>query len=147
MQQKKLQWLLVTGFLIGVGAWLLGFSWLYVQKHERLEKSSVVVDGRMISSAKHPLSRGGQTYTLVVEYKPAEHPAITKEFDVDGTDYKEALDTGKTKVSYLPEDPHVSLVTHFAILPFQILIGLGGIILFAGLFCLASGLRTKAMML
>lgn len=137
---------LIISFLLGVGIWLLCFGWEYVKTDQRLEKNSAAVEGRVISSSSRRLSKGGQSLTLVVEYAPKDHASITKEFDVDSGDYKSAQASGKTKVTYLPEDPQVSRVTHFAVLPFQILIGLGGLMTLAGLFCFMHALkaRTKA---
>jgi hypothetical protein len=54
---------------------------------------------------------------------------------------KAAQATGKAKVTYLPEDPQVSRVTDFAILPYQILIGLGGVMTLAGLSCLGHVMK------
>ena len=76
--------------------------------------------------------------------RDADYPAITKEFDVGSSDYQAAKETGKARVTYLPEDPQVSRVTDFEILPFQILLGLGGLMTLAGLFCLAHLLMTRA---
>ena len=135
--------ILIVGFLVGVGIWLLNFGWGYVQTARRLDQSSAVVEGRVISSSTQRLSRGGQYSTLVVEYTPANHPTITKEFAVDSDDYESAQATGKAKVTYLPKDPKLSRVTDFAIFPFHVLIGLGGIMLLSGLFCLGHWIMTK----
>lgn len=140
MRQSKI--LLVTCFLLGSSLWLLSFGWGHVQTARRLEQNSTKTEGRVVSSATRPLSKGGQSYSVVVEYLPASHPAITKEFDVDSTDYKAAQDTGKATVTYVPEEPQVSRVTKFAVLPFQVLIGLGGVMLLAGLFCLSHVVKS-----
>lgn len=144
MWQQHFKAILIISFLLGVGTWLLRFGWTHVQTDQRLEKSSAVIEGRVISSTSRPLSKGGQSSTLVVEYVPKNHAAITKEFDVDSDDYKSAQATGKAKVTYLPEDPQVSRVTNFAMLPFQVLIGLGGLMTLAGLFCFVHALKTRA---
>lgn len=136
--------ILIISFLLGVGIWLLSFGWNYVQADQRLEQSSAVVEGRVISSSSRPLYKGGQSLALVVEYVPKNHAAITKEFYVDSDDYKYAQDTGNAKVTYWPEDPQVSRVTDFAMLPFQTLIGLGGLMSLGGLFCLVHALMTRA---
>ncbi len=144
MWQHHFKAILISTFLLGVGIGLLSFGLMHVQTDQRLAKSSEVIEGRVISSTSRPLSKGGQSLTLVVEYVPKNHVAITKEFDVDSGDYKSAQATGKAKVTYLPEDPQVSRVTHFAALPFQILIGLGGLMTLAGLFCFVHALKTLA---
>ena len=144
MWQQNFKAILTTTFLIGVGVWLLFFGWTQVQTAQKLEQSSAVVEGRVLSSSTKKGSRGGQYYALVVEYKPADDPAIRKEFDVGGSDYQTAKETGKARVTYLPEDPQVSRVTDFEILPFQILLGLGGLMTLAGLFCLAHLLMKRA---
>lgn len=82
--------------------------------------------------------------TIEVEYVPRGHPPITKVFDVDSGDYKSAVATGKATVTYLPEDPRISRVTKFAMLPFQLIIGLGCIMLLAGFSCLAHALWTRS---
>lgn len=144
MWQQNFKAILTTTFLIGVGFWLLSFGWTQVQTAQKLEQSSAVVEGRVISSSTKRGSRGGQYYALVVEYKPADYSAIRKEFDVGSSDYHAAKETGKARVTYLPEDPQVSRVTDFEILPFQILLGLGGLMTLAGLFCLAHLLMSRA---
>lgn len=143
MWQQQFKAILIITFLLGVGIWLLSFGWTHVQTDHRLEKSSAEVDARVISSSSRRLSKGGQSFTLVVEYAPQNHGPITKEFDVDGSDYTVAQETGKARVTYLPEDPQVSRVTKFAVLPFQILIGLGGIMILSGFFCLVHALMMK----
>jgi Protein of unknown function (DUF3592) len=144
MWQQHFKAILIISFLLGVGIWLLCFGWNYVQEDQRLEQSSAVVEGRVISSSTRRLSKGGQSSTLVVEYVTPNHPAITKKFDVDSDDYQAAKETGKARVTYLPENPQVSRVTDFAILPFQILIGLGGLMTLGGLYCLVHALMTRA---
>ena len=143
MLPQQFKVILIITFLLGVGIWLLSFGWTHVQTDQRLEKSSAEVDGRVISSSSHRLSKGGHSFTLVVEYTPQNHGPITKGFDVDGSDYTAAQETGKARVTYQPEDPQVSRVTKFAVLPFQILIGLGGIMILSGFFCLVHALMTK----
>jgi len=72
----------------------------------------------------------------VVEYSPANHAPITTEFDVDGGDFTTAQETGKAKVTHVPEEPQISRVTDFAALPFQVLLALGGLLLLGGAVCL-----------
>ena len=144
MWQHHFKATLISTFLLGVGIWLLCLGWNHVQTDQRLEKSTATVEGRVISSSTKRGSRGGQYSALVVEYKPVDSPAIRKEFDVGSSDYHAAKETGKARVTYLPEDPQVSRVTDFEILPFQILLGLGGLMTLAGLFCLAHLLMKRA---
>ena len=136
MQTISTKALLITIFLLGAGLGLLGFGWGHVREHQRLDQSSAVAEGRVISSDTRPLSRGGQSSTLAVEYTPPNHAAITKTFDVNGDDFRMAQATGKVKVTYWPEEPRVSRVSKFSMLPLQILVGLGLIMLLGGSFCL-----------
>jgi hypothetical protein len=144
MWQQHFKAILIIIFLFGVGIGLTIFGWKHVHDAQRLEKSSAVAEGRVISSSTERLSRGGQSSTAVVEYVPSNHPAITKKFYIDSDDYQTAQSTGKLKVTYLPEDPQVSIVTDFAIMPFQILIGLGSLMILAGLFCLIHAVLNRA---
>jgi|JI9StandDraft_2_1071091.scaffolds.fasta_scaffold652207_1 uncharacterized membrane protein YphA (DoxX/SURF4 family) len=143
MWLQHLKAFLITIFLLGVGIGLLSFGWTQVQTDQRLEKSTATVEGRVISSSTKRGSRGGQYSALVVEYKPVDSPAIRKEFDVGSSDYHAAKETGKARVTYLPEDPQVSRVTHFAVMPFWVLSVLGGVMILAGLFCLVHALMTR----
>jgi hypothetical protein len=133
---------ILAAVLIGVGLWVLSFNWTHVHTSQQLAKSAAVIDGRVISNSRQQLSKGGQSLTLVVEYTPDNHPPIIKEFAVDGDAYTLALATGTAKVTYLPRDPRISRVTEFASLPFQIGIGLGGLMLLSGLYCLWHLLKT-----
>jgi Protein of unknown function (DUF3592) len=135
--------ILIIVFLLGVGLWLLGVGWVQVQTAQRLDQSSAVVEGRVISSESRPLSKGGQSMTLVVEFAPANHAAITKTFHVDSDDFKAAEATGKAKVTYLPDDPQVSRVTEFALFPSQFLVGFGGVVSLAGMVCLVHYRRAN----
>lgn len=143
----QLQTLLVAALVIvslnAGGIWLLGFGWLHVRDAQRLDQSSAVVEGRVISHSTRTLSKGGQSSILAVEYTPTNQPMITKEFDVGSKDYDSSVATGKANVTYWPDDPHVSRITSFAMLPFQILIGLGIIMIAAGLLCLVHFLRRR----
>jgi hypothetical protein len=130
--------------LLGVGIGLGGFGWIQVRTDSRLDQRSSVVEGRVIDAATRALSRGGQSSTVVVEYLPVQHDPITRKFDVDGSTYRAALETGKVDVAYLPDDPRVSRVTRFATMPYQVLIGLGGLMVLSGLFCLGIRLRSAA---
>jgi Protein of unknown function (DUF3592) len=136
MWHARLKRMLITITLIAVGTWLLVTGWAAVDSNRRLDMGAVTVEGRVIDTATEKLSKGGQSSTVTVEYLPGKPPAITRKIDVSGSDYRAALETGKVQVSYLPDDPEVSRVTRFAIFPFQFLAGLGGLILFSGLFCL-----------
>ena len=136
MRQEHLVAFLVAGFLMGCGLFLSYFGWNHLHTIQRLEQNPAVIEGRVVSKARRALSGGGQSSTLVVEYLPAAHPGVTKEFDVDGSAYRAAVATGKAMVTYLPEDPEISLITKFAVLPYQILLGLGLFMMLAGLFCI-----------
>jgi hypothetical protein len=136
MWQTRIKAILITTFLLGTGLWLFVFSWTWVQDARRLDESSAMVEGRVISSSAKRLSRGGHSYTLVVEYAPVKHATITKEFDVGGGDFTTAQETGKAKVTYVPQEPQISRVTNFDVLPFQVLLGLGGLMLLGGMVCL-----------
>ena len=86
----QLQTLLVAALVIvslnAGGIWLLGFGWLHVRDAQRLDQSSAVVEGRVISHSTRTLSKGGQSSILAVEYTPTNQPMITKEFDVGSKD-------------------------------------------------------------
>jgi hypothetical protein len=75
-----------------------------------------------------------------VEYSPTSHKPITRKFAVNRSTYQTALETRKVIVNYWPDDPQISRVDRFETLPYQLLIGLGGMILIAGLFCLMRSL-------
>lgn len=128
---------------MGLGAWVLDSGWRHVRDDRRLQESSAEVEGRVVGSSTRELGKGGQSMTLVVKYAPEAHAPITKEFDVDSSDYKSALASGKAIVTYLPGDPRISRVTHFAILPFQFLIGLGGLMMAAGVFCIGHAVMSR----
>ena len=137
---KLMPWI-VTGFLVGAGSWILAWSWDQVSIHRALEHGAASIEGRVIDRSSRELQKGGQSWTLLVEYAPPGGRSLTKEFDVDGATYREATADGTVQVTYLPTDPEVARVTRFAILPFQALIGLGALMLAAGLFCFAHTLR------
>jgi len=143
MWQQQTKFILIVSSLLGMGGWVTHFGWTRVQEDQRLVQSSAVTEGRVVSSASRALAKGGQSLTVVAEYVPKGHAAITKEFDVDSGDYKSAQATGRVTVTYAPEEPQISRVTKFAVLPFQFLIGLGGFMLLGGLFCLVHAMRTK----
>ena len=127
---------LIIAFLMSMGTWLLTFGWTRVRTDQQLDRRSAVTEGRVVDGSTHRLSKGGQTSTLIVEFVPDQQAAITREFDVDRSTYQSGLDSGKVTVTYLPEDPRVSRVTRFDPLPYQILMGFGGLVLLSGLFCL-----------
>ena len=143
MWQQHFKAILISTFLLGVGIGLLSFGWMHVQADQKLEKSSATVEGRVISSSTKRGSRGGQYSALVVDYKPGDSPAIRKEFDVSSSDYQAAQETGKARVTYLPEDPQISRVTHFEVMPFWVLLVLGGLMTLAGLFCVTHLLMSR----
>ena len=60
MWQQNFKAILTISFLTGVGIWLLNFGWTQVQTAQKLEQSSAVVEGRVISSSTKRGSRGGQ---------------------------------------------------------------------------------------
>lgn len=136
MEVQKLKAILITVTLIGIGIGLSVFGWSRVRTDRLLDQSSVATEGRVVDSRVYKGSRGGQWPTLVVEYTPAGQAAITRDFDVDSSTYQKALETGKVTVSYWPGDPRIGRVTRFTVLPFQLLTGLGVLILLAGLLCL-----------
>lgn len=136
MDLQKFKAVLITTTLLGMGIGLMIFGWSRVRADRLLDQSSIATEGRVVDSRVYKGSRGGEWPTLVVEYSPEAHGPITRDFDVDKSTYQTALETGKVMVSYWPGDPKIGRVTRFETLPFQLLIGLGGIILLAGLICL-----------
>ena len=141
---KKLAPLLVLGFLLGGGTCLVVWSWQQVRTHQLLDRGAAVVVARVMKSATRSLSKGGQSWTLVVEYAPEGREAMTRRFDVDGSTYRAAIASGNASVTYLPSNPKIARVTRFAILPFQCLIGLGGLMLVAGVSCIIHLMRRRA---
>ncbi|MCB1889848.1 MAG: hypothetical protein KDH20_19735 [Rhodocyclaceae bacterium] len=142
-QSPAVAWLVIA-FLLGGGAYLTTSGWDNVYTLHRLEQASSAVEGRVLGKATRALSRGGQSWTLVVEYQPEGHPPLTKTFDVNGSTYRAAVASGVVRVTYHPDDPEVSLITKFAILPFQMLLGLGILMLLAGAFCVWIVRRPEA---
>lgn len=134
--EKYLGPVIGIGFMIVVGIWLLAFGWTSVRTNQLLDQNSDVVEGRVLSSESRKLSRGGQSYTIVVEYKPEGHAAVTREFDVGGTDFTQAREKGVARVTYFPSKPSISRVTRFEDMPLKIITVLGGLMLAAGLFCI-----------
>ncbi len=144
MDFQKAKPILVIATLIGMGVGLLGFGWNRVRTDRLLDRSSAATEGRVIDSWVHTGSRGGEWPTLVVEYSPAAHDPVTRNFDVNQTTYQTALETRRVTVHYFPGDPRISRVTRFETLPFQILTGLGGVILLAGLFCIVHYMKERS---
>ncbi len=134
-RQRHLAAYLVIAFLLGGGAYLTWSGGAPLYTLHRLAEHEAVVEGRVIGKATRALSRGGQSSVLVVAYALAGQPTITKVFDVDGATYRASVASGKARVWYHPEDPSISVITRFAALPFQVLVGLGGLMLLAGAFC------------
>jgi hypothetical protein len=141
MRPKSLRPILIIGFLTVVGAWLMMTGWNAVHENESLDQRAAIVEGTVIEAETRALAKGGQSSTLVVEFTPQNHKPITRKFDVDGDTYRASLESGKASVTHLPENPEISRVTRFAILPFQILVGLGAFMLVAALACLFHALR------
>lgn len=130
-----------TVLLIGVGLGV--FGWRSARTDVRLDRQNAVIEGKVIKGFTTTGMRGGIWSHLVVEYQPANHPSITREFDVDGATYKASLDTRKASVTYLPEDPRISRVTRFAPLPYQIVMWLGVCMALAGIIGLASFIKSR----
>jgi hypothetical protein len=128
--------LLIISTLTGLGVWLLGYGWSQVEINQRLDQGSISIEGIVLDASTRELSKDGQSSTLTVEYAPEGGPLVTRTFDADRTTYQSALATGKAMVSYLPDEPEVSRVSRFAELPYQILIGLGAVMLLSGGICL-----------
>lgn len=128
--------MLIVITLIGVGTWLLVTGWLAVDHGRRLNAGAATTEGKVIDTFTEELSKGGQSSTVTVKYLPGKPPAIIRKIHVNGADYRAARESGKVQVSYLPDVPEVSRITRFATFPYQVLAGLGGVTLLAGLFCL-----------
>lgn len=143
MSLQTLRPFLVIASLTGVGGSLLAFGLNGARTHQLLDQGAASVEGTVIDASTRALAKGGQSSTLVVEYTPENRKPVTRKFDVDGDAYRAALESGKASVTYLPDRPEISRVTRFAILPFQILAGFGGLMLLAGLFCLWHALRLR----
>jgi hypothetical protein len=143
MKPQSLRPLLVIVFLTVVGSWLLVTGRNGVRANQLLDQGAAVVEGAVIDASTRALAKGGQSMTLVVEFTPLNRKPITRNFDVDSDTYRAALESAKASVTYLPQDPEISRVTRFAILPFQILAGFGAIMLVAGLACFLHALLKK----
>jgi hypothetical protein len=141
---KKSAPLLVFGILMAGGASLVVWGWQQVRTQQLLDRGAAVVEARVLDSATRGLHKGGQSWTLVVEYAPAGRETMVGKFDVDGGTYREATASGRASVTYLPSNPKIARVTRFAILPFQFVIGLGGLMLAGGLLCFVHAIRSKA---
>jgi hypothetical protein len=142
-QQLKIN--LIVSALVSVGFYLACSGWYALETARLLKENSATTEGRLISSSSRALSaKGGQSSQLVLEYKPENFPALTKEFDVDGDDYRKALSTRKATVTYLRQNPQVSRVTEFASMPYQILTALGACMILAGLFCFWHSKKRKS---
>jgi len=135
MTQTRWAAYLVIAFLVGGGAYLSWSGAVPLHTYARLAQHEAVAEGRVVGKATRALSRGGQSSVLVVEYEAPGQPTRTKVFDVDGATYRAAVASGKARVRYHPEDPSISLITKFAALPFQILVGFGVLMILAGGFC------------
>lgn len=144
MTYQKFKAVLITTTLIGIGIGLVAYGWNSVRTNRLLDESSATAEGRVVDSWVYTGSRGGEWPTLAVEYSPAAHGPVTRNFDVNQAAYQTALETRRVTVNYLPEDPRISRVTRFETLPFQLLIGLGGAILVAGLFCLVHYMKERS---
>ena len=142
MEPKTFKAVLIIVTLIGMGIGLIIFGWNRVRTDRLLDQDSDTTEGKVIDSWVHTGSRGGEWPTIVVEYSPAGSQPITRNFDVNQSTYQTALDTRKVTVHFWPDDPKISRVVRFETLPFQILIGLGGFILFAGLVCLLHFMKS-----
>jgi hypothetical protein len=143
MSMQYLRPYLVIACLTGVGGSLLAFGLNHARTQQLLDQGAAVIEGKVIEASTRALAKGGQSSTLVVEYAPMNSKPITRNFDVDGDTYRAALESGRASVTYLPGRPEISRVTRFAIVPFQILAGFGGLVLLAGLFCLGHLIHTR----
>jgi hypothetical protein len=130
-----------TVLLIGIG--LTVFSWNRVRSDQLLDQQSAVIEGKVTEGWVTKGQRGGQWSTLVVEYQPAGHPMIKRKFDADRVTYDTGLETKKVAVTYFPEDPGIARVTRFETMPFQILMGFGGLITLGGLIGLGHFIKTR----
>jgi hypothetical protein len=144
MRFRSLKPLLIATALIGTGFWLASFGWTRVRTDQQLDQDRAVIGGRVVEGATQTLSKGGQYSTLVVEYVPAQRDPITREFEVDRSTYRSALESGTVNVTYLPGDPQVARIVRFATMPYQILIGFGGVVLLSGLWCLGHFLKGES---
>jgi len=136
MDPQRFKSVLITATLVGLGIGLMVFGWTTVRADSLLDKNSAAIEGRVIDSSVYTGSRGGEWPSLVVEYSPPEHEPITRKFPVGQSTHQAALQTRTAMVHYWPDDPRISRVDRFETLPYQLAIGLGGMILFAGLLCL-----------
>lgn len=145
MDPQRFKAVLITATLVGLGIGLMVFGWKRVRADGLLDQNSAATEGRVIDSSVYTGSRGGEWPSLVVEYSPPEHEPVTRKFPVSRSIYQAALETGTAMVHYWPDDPRISRVDRFETLPYRLAIGLGGIILFAGLICLFHFMKGPAI--
>lgn len=134
---------LIIFFLLATGAWILMTGWSAIDAAAKLTQNTAEVTGRVLNHSSRQLGKGGQSMQLLVAYTPANGTVITKSFDVDSTDYKTGLAKGMVTVTYWPENPHVSRVTDFAILPYYVLVVLGVVMVLAGVVSLGLLVRDR----
>lgn len=134
---------LIIIFLLTTGAWILMEGWSAISKAQKLSQNKAEVTGRVLNHSSRQLGKGGQSLQLLVAYTSASGTVITKSFDVDSSDYKTGLAKGTVTVTYWPEDPQVSRVTDFAILPYYVLVCLGMVMVLAGGVSLGLLLRDR----
>lgn len=134
-------------FLTGVGTWLALYGWVEATTYRKLLDHGVPVQARVLEHSNDSYSRRSKSYSLKVEYTLPNQPPVARTFAVDGTAYHNAVETGTTTVRYLRSDPEVCRVGMPAILPYQILCGLGTMMLVAAgvvLGLIVSGKRRES---
>ncbi|MBL9171246.1 MAG: DUF3592 domain-containing protein [Verrucomicrobiales bacterium] len=116
----------LTGcFLLLVGGGLAFYGLSYTMLISALAREGVVAEAKVLGHEQGQYSRRSSHYSLTVEFTPAQGPVVTKTLDVDGSTYRPAVETGRVQMRYLPNDPERCMAGDMAILPFQIIGGLG----------------------
>lgn len=126
------------------GRWLAFFGLSNAITLRRLARDGVATEARVIAHAHGQYSRRSSSYRLTIEFTPSGRAALTKTLDVDGNDYRPAVESGRVQVRYLPNDPETCTAGDMAVLPFQIVGAFGSGVFVLGLFTAWFGRRAAS---
>jgi hypothetical protein len=132
----RLKFWLCTTFLLGVGGFLAFSGWSHLALHRALDREGGVTTGRIVAHSSESYSRRSSNLKLTVAFTPANHPPVTKTLSVDGATYSTAVKLGEVKVRYLPDQPERCLAGDVALLPYQVILALGGVLVLAAVLLL-----------
>jgi hypothetical protein len=116
----------LTGcFLLLAGGGLAIYGLSYTTLLSALAREGIVAEAKVLGHVQGQYSRRSSHYSLTVEFTPAQGSPVTKTLDVDGSTYRPAVETGRVQMRYLPSNPQRCMAGEMEILPFQIIGGLG----------------------